>query len=115
MSRSLVRPKHPSVQRFGRRPRPGRCGDGPGRRGGRRRDPGGAGVGGKVRLLPKQVKLFADGAIISQLMQMRSPYLDDGGHPDLCHHGEWMMQPDTFRAFAGVLECGLAVAHTRQR
>ncbi|MFN8070956.1 MAG: amidohydrolase [Mycobacterium sp.] len=55
---------------------------------------------GKVRLLPKQVKLFADGAIISQLMQMRSPYLDDGGHPDLCHHGEWMMQPDTFRAFA---------------
>lgn len=56
--------------------------------------------GGKVRLLPKQVKLFADGAIISQLMQMRDPYLDDAGHPDLCHHGEWMMQPDTFRAFA---------------
>ena len=57
---------------------------------------------GKVRLLPKQVKLFADGAIISQLMQMREPYLDDHGHPDLCHHGEWMMQPDTFRAFARV-------------
>lgn len=57
---------------------------------------------GKVRLLPKQVKLFADGAIISQLMQMREPYLDDSGHPDLCHHGEWMMQPDTFRAFAKV-------------
>ncbi|MFZ0833532.1 MAG: amidohydrolase family protein [Mycobacterium sp.] len=57
---------------------------------------------GKVRLLPKQVKLFADGAIISQLMQMRDPYLDDGGHPDPCHHGEWMMQPDTFRAFAKV-------------
>ena len=55
---------------------------------------------GKVRLLPKQVKLFADGAIISQLMQMREPYLDDDGHPDLCHHGEWMMQPDIFRAFA---------------
>ena len=55
---------------------------------------------GKVRLLPKQVKLFADGAIISQLMQMRDPYLDDTGHPDLCHHGEWMMQPDIFRAFA---------------
>jgi predicted amidohydrolase YtcJ len=55
---------------------------------------------GKVRLLPKQVKLFADGAIISQLMQMRAPYLDDHGQPDLCHHGEWMMQPDTFRAFA---------------
>lgn len=54
---------------------------------------------GKVRLLPKQVKLFADGAIISQLMQMREPYLDENGQPDLCHHGEWMMQPDTFRAF----------------
>lgn len=57
---------------------------------------------GKVRLLPKHVKLFADGAIISQLMQMREPYLDEDGHPDLCHHGEWMMQPDTFRAFAKV-------------
>lgn len=56
---------------------------------------------GKVRLLPKQVKLFADGAIISQLMQMREPYLDDAGHPDLCHHGEWMMQPEVFRAFFG--------------
>lgn len=57
---------------------------------------------GKVRLLPKQIKLFADGAIISQLMQMRDPYLDDAGNPDLCHHGEWMMQPETFRAFARV-------------
>lgn len=55
---------------------------------------------GKVRLLPKQVKLFADGAIISQLMQMRDPYLDDGGRPDQCHHGEWLMQPEAFRAFA---------------
>ena len=57
---------------------------------------------GKVRLLGKQVKLFADGAIISQMMQMREPYLDDAGHPDLCHHGEWMMQPDVFRGFARV-------------
>ncbi len=57
---------------------------------------------GKVRLLPRQVKLFADGAIISQLMQMREPYLDNDGNPDPCHHGEWMMQPDTFRAFARV-------------
>ena len=55
---------------------------------------------GKVRLLPKQVKLFADGAIISQLMQMKEPYLDDAGRPDPHHHGEWMMQPSTFRAFA---------------
>lgn len=57
---------------------------------------------GKVRLLPKRVKLFADGAIISQLMQLRDPYVDARGHPDLCHHGEWMMQPDVFRAFARV-------------
>ena len=57
---------------------------------------------GKVRLLPKQVKLFADGAIVSQLMQMRDPYLDDAGRPDPFHHGEWMMQPETFRAFAKV-------------
>lgn len=57
---------------------------------------------GKVRLLPRQVKLFADGAIISQLMQMREPYLDAAGRPDLCHHGEWMMQPAAFRAFAKV-------------
>ncbi len=57
---------------------------------------------GKVRLLPRQVKLFADGAIISQLMQMRDPYLDDAGQPDPCHHGEWMMQPEAFRAFATV-------------
>lgn len=55
---------------------------------------------GKVRLLPKHVKLFADGAIISQLMQMSDPYLDDAGQPDLCHHGEWMMQPGTFRDYA---------------
>ena len=54
---------------------------------------------GKVRLLPRHVKLFADGAIISQLMQMREPYLNDAGQADLCHHGEWLMQPDTFRAF----------------
>jgi len=54
---------------------------------------------GKVGLLPKHVKLFADGAIISQLMQMREPYLDDGGAPDPCHHGEWMMRPEVFRAY----------------
>jgi predicted amidohydrolase YtcJ len=57
---------------------------------------------GKVRLLPKHVKLFADGAIISQLMQMTEPYLDDAGGLDPHHHGEWMMQPNVFRAFAKV-------------
>ncbi len=57
---------------------------------------------GKVRLLSKQVKLFADGAIVSQLMQMKEPYLDDAGRPDPHHQGEWMMHPDAFRAFAKV-------------
>ena len=36
-----------------------------------------------VRFLPKQVKLFADGAIYSQLMQMKDGYTDG-------HEGEWM-------------------------
>jgi predicted amidohydrolase YtcJ len=36
---------------------------------------------------PGQIKLFADGAIISQLMQMKDGYLDG-------HHGEWIIPPD---------------------
>ncbi|MCP4803458.1 MAG: amidohydrolase family protein [Bacteroidetes bacterium] len=36
-----------------------------------------------VNFLPKQVKLFSDGAIYSQLMQMKDGYTDG-------HHGEWM-------------------------
>lgn len=36
-----------------------------------------------LRFLPKQVKLFADGAIYSQLMQMKDGYTDG-------HKGEWM-------------------------
>ncbi|KZX53523.1 metal-dependent hydrolase [Halioglobus sp. HI00S01] len=36
-----------------------------------------------IRFLPKQVKLFADGAIYSQLMQMVDGYTDG-------HEGEWM-------------------------
>lgn len=55
---------------------------------------------GQVRMVDRQVKLFADGAIISQLMQMRDPYLDGDGRPNPAHHGEWLMQPDDFRAFA---------------
>jgi predicted amidohydrolase YtcJ len=42
---------------------------------------------GKVSFFPKQIKLFADGAIISQLMQMKDGYLDG-------HHGEWLMTPE---------------------
>ena len=36
-----------------------------------------------IKFLPKQVKLFSDGAIYSQLMQMKDGYLDG-------HKGEWM-------------------------
>ncbi|MFT5808924.1 MAG: putative amidohydrolase YtcJ [Moritella dasanensis] len=36
-----------------------------------------------IKFLPKQVKLFSDGAIYSQLMQMKDGYLDG-------HEGEWM-------------------------
>ncbi|MCZ6830695.1 MAG: amidohydrolase [Gammaproteobacteria bacterium] len=40
-----------------------------------------------LRYLPKQVKLLADGAFYSQLMQLQDGYLDG-------HHGEWIMPPD---------------------
>ena len=53
---------------------------------------------GKVSLFRDQVKLFADGAIISQLMVMSEPYLDAEGRPDADHHGEWMMDPEVLRA-----------------
>lgn len=38
---------------------------------------------GNLRFLPNQIKLFADGAIYSQLMQMKDGYTDG-------HEGEWM-------------------------
>jgi hypothetical protein len=44
---------------------------------------------GRTAFLPKQVKLFTDGAIYSQLMQMRDGYTDG-------HSGEWIMNPDFF-------------------
>jgi len=40
-----------------------------------------------IKFLPKQIKLFADGAIYSQLMQMQGDYTDG-------HHGEWMTPLD---------------------
>ena len=43
--------------------------------------------------------MFADGAIISQLMQMREPYLDADGQPDPDHHGEWMVEPDVLEKY----------------
>jgi hypothetical protein len=45
------------------------------------------GPGKKLMFFPGQVKLFADGAIISQLMQMKDGYLDG-------HHGAWIIPPD---------------------
>lgn len=44
---------------------------------------------GMTAYLPKQVKLFADGAIFSQAMQVKDGYSDG-------HKGEWMMDPDFF-------------------
>ena len=55
---------------------------------------------GKVRLVDNQVKLFADGAIISQLMQMRDGYLGAEGLVDPDHRGEWLMEPATLEAYA---------------
>ncbi len=46
---------------------------------------------GMTAMVPKQVKLFADGAIYSQLMQLKEPYTDG-------HEGEWMMDVDFFRS-----------------
>jgi hypothetical protein len=58
---------------------------------------------GKVSIFANHVKLFADGAIISQLMQMRDGYLGTDGRLDPEHHGEWLMEPDAlaryFRAY----------------
>ena len=56
-----------------------------------------AGTAGKVAMLDRHVKLFCDGAIVSQLMQMAEPYLDEHGQPDPHHHGEWMMEPEDLR------------------
>ncbi|GAA5314869.1 MAG: amidohydrolase [Candidatus Pelagadaptatus aseana] len=62
---------------------------------------------GMSRFLPKQVKLFADGAMFSQLMQMQDGYLDG-------HHGEWLMQPKRFKkAFADYWDAGYQI-HVHQ-
>ena len=57
----------------------------------------------KTEFLPKQVKLFADGAIFSQAMQLRKPYSDG-------HEGEWMMDLDYFaKAFKVYWEAGFQI------
>lgn len=59
---------------------------------------------GKTSFLPKQVKLFADGAIYSLLMQVSEPYV--GGD----FHGEWIMEPDVFNlAFDAYWEAGYQI------
>ncbi|HQR76993.1 MAG TPA: amidohydrolase family protein, partial [Burkholderiaceae bacterium] len=44
---------------------------------------------GRTWYLPNQVKLFTDGAIYSQLMQMKDGYTDG-------HHGAWIVEPAAF-------------------
>jgi len=58
---------------------------------------------GKTHMLPKQIKLFADGAVYSLLMQLRDPYLGD-------HHGEWIMPPEDFaKAFRIYWDAGYQI------
>ncbi len=47
----------------------------------------------QLTFLPKQVKLLADGAFYSQLMQMQEGYLDG-------HEGEWITEPEALEAAA---------------
>jgi predicted amidohydrolase YtcJ len=55
---------------------------------------------GNTAYLPKQIKLFSDGAIFSQAMQLREPYTDG-------HKGEWMMDQEFFkRSFRVYWETG---------
>lgn len=62
---------------------------------------------GNTAFLPKQVKLFADGAIFSQLMQMQEGYTDK-------HQGEWMMEPALFaRVFRTYWDAGYQI-HVHQ-
>ncbi|HEY9663930.1 MAG TPA: amidohydrolase family protein, partial [Allocoleopsis sp.] len=46
---------------------------------------------GKVEWLPQQIKLFSDGAIFSQAMQVQAPYLDG-------HEGQWIAIPEDYTA-----------------
>jgi len=58
---------------------------------------------GMTAYLPKQVKLFADGAIFSQLMQLNDGYTDG-------HKGEWIMEPEFFaRSFRVYWDLGYQI------
>ncbi len=58
---------------------------------------------GRTAYLPKQVKLFTDGAIFSQLMQMKDGYTDG-------HQGAWIIDPPVFSyAFQGYWDAGFQI------
>jgi hypothetical protein len=58
---------------------------------------------GMTAFLPKQVKLFADGSIFSQAMQLSQSYSDG-------HKGEWMMDPEFFaRSFRVYWDLGYQI------
>ncbi|MEB3321350.1 MAG: amidohydrolase family protein [Synechococcaceae cyanobacterium] len=58
---------------------------------------------GMTAFLPMQVKLFADGAIFSQAMQVSEGYSDG-------HKGEWMMDPEFFaRSFRVYWDLGYQI------
>ncbi|MFD2158899.1 amidohydrolase [Rubritalea tangerina] len=60
---------------------------------------------GKTRYLPNQIKLLLDGAIYSQLMQMKDGYTDG-------HKGAWIMDPPVFDyAFQSYWDAGYQI-HT---
>ena len=49
--------------------------------------------GEHIQWMPNTVKLFTDGAVFSQLMQLKQGYLDG-------HHGEWIQSPEDFEDVA---------------
>ncbi|WP_139558734.1 amidohydrolase [Methylotetracoccus oryzae] len=58
---------------------------------------------GRTFFLPKQTKLLSDGAIYSQLMQMKDGYTDG-------HHGAWIMDPPLFtHAFQNYWDAGYQI------
>jgi predicted amidohydrolase YtcJ len=58
---------------------------------------------GMTAMMPRAIKLFADGAIYSQAMQVRDAYLDG-------HHGEWIMPPEDFaKAFRVYWDAGYQI------
>lgn len=58
---------------------------------------------GMTAMVPRAIKLFADGAIYSLAMQLRDPYIGEG-------RGEWIMQPDVFaRAFRVYWDAGYQI------